>query len=330
VKKISYLVPLTLVLVVGLIALLWSAVKPPPGPHFSFNCVTEFGPFTDTFDGGMSQWINISGSGAIVQDDDNNVYMRTGGSYVGAVVAVAGSASWDNYVFEFDVKKVSGNYFNVVFRYVDQNNHYLLEPSSDQVHIALFKKVGGGGYIELTPIRPLQNTTPGTWYHYVIAVEGASIKIWVDGTLKFDIIDASLSAGKIGVGAWSGSVAYFDEILVVGPNVKILKPNEILIPLYGTGWLGATEGPTFQIIDNDMTDGQAWVQIPAGWYDTFDQARGKPGGNLDYGDHHTRSTGRPIWVLHADDLNWWPGRSGNWIFINNGVTCYSYRFYPLW
>lgn len=329
-KKISYLVPITFVLLVGLVTLLWSAVKPPPGPHFSFNCVTEFGPFTDTFDGGLSQWINISGSGAIVQDEDNNVYMRTGGSYVGAVVAVAGSTSWDDYVFEFDVKKVSGNYFNVVFRYVDQDNHYLLEPSSDQVHIALFKKVVGG-YLELTPTRPLQNTTSGTWYHYVIAVEGASIKVWVDGVLKFNIIDWSLSAGKIGVGAWPGSVAYFDDILVVGPNVKVLKPNEILVPQVGSGYLGFKTGPTFQILDNDMTDdGQAWVQVPAGLYDTFDQARGKPGGELFWGNFHTRSTGKPKWEQHNDPLDWRTRLQGNWPYTNNKVTCYSFRLYPLW
>lgn len=330
-KKISYLVPLTLVLVAGLVALLWSAVKPPPGPHFSFNCVTEYGPFSDNFDGGLSQWINISGSGAIVDDAGNNVYERTGGSYVGAVVAVAGSTSWDNYVFEFDVKKVSGAYFNVVFRYVDQNNHYLLEPSADEVHIALFEKVGGGKYNELTPIRPLQNTTPGTWYHYVIAVEGASIKVWVDGVLKFNIIDWSFSAGKIGVGAWSGSVAYFDEILVVGPNVKILKPNEILVPLIGTGKLGFKAGPTFQILDNDMTDdGQAWVQIPAGLYDTFDQARGKPGGDLFWGNNHVRTTGRPQWAQHNNPLDWSTRVEGNWLYTNDKVTCYSFRLYPLW
>jgi hypothetical protein len=234
-------------------------------------------------------------------------------------------------VFEFDVKKVSGNYFNVVFRYVDQNNHYLLEPSADQIHIALFKKVGGGGYIELTPTRPLQNTTPGTWYHYVIQVQGTSIKIYVDGVLKFDVTDTSLAAGKIGVGAWAGSVAHFDNILVVGPNVKMMGANEILVPAIGWGYLGFIAGSPFTILDNDMTDGQAWVQVPNTWpYDTFDQARGRPGGELFWGNYHARSTGKPVWTQHNDPL--WPSQytpQGNWPFTNNGVTCYSFRLYPL-
>ena len=328
-KKIAILVVVALVLGMTMPAMAAAPTMPPKGEHFTFNCVTESGPFSDTFDGDLSQWTNVSGNGAIVEDNDNNVYERTGGSYVGAVVAVAGSQSWDDYVFEFDVKKVSGNYFNVVFRYVDQSNHYLLEPSADEVHIALFKKVGGGGYTELTTTRPLQNTTPGTWYHYVIEVAGDSIKIYVDGVLKFDVTDTSLSAGKIGVGAWDGSTVYFDNVLVVGPNVKVMGTNEILVPLNGSGMLGFKEGSPFQILDDDMTDGQAWVQVPAGLYDTYDQARGKPGGELFWGNYHARSTGKPAWEQHNDPLNWWTGRQGNWPFTNSGVTCYSFRLYPL-
>jgi hypothetical protein len=161
----------------------------------------------------------------------------------------------------------------------------------------------------------------------VIEVEGPSIKVYVDGVLKFDVTDTAFSAGKIGVGAWSGSVAYFDNILVVGPNVKVMGANEILVPLNGSGWLGAVAGPTFEILDNDMTDGQAWVQVPPGSYEGWDQARGKPGGELTYGDHHVRATGKPEWKLHATFTM--PGAAGNWQFTNSGVTCYSYRFYPL-
>jgi len=326
VKKLAIL-SMCLGLVLAMATPVSAAVKPPEGAHYTFNTVTESGPFADTFDGDLSQWTNVSGDGAIVDDGGNNVYQRTGGSYVGAVSAVAGSDSWDNYVFEFDVNKVSGNYFNVVFRYVDQNNYYLLEPSADEVHIALFKKVGGS-FTELALPRPLQNTTPGTWYHYIIDISGNSIRVWVDGALMFDVTDSTFSAGKIGVGAYTGSTVYFDNILVTGPNVKIMSPNEILVLLNGSGRLGFVEGSPFQILDNDMTDGQAWVQVPVGVYDTYDQARGKPGGELYWGNYHARLTGKPVWTLHNNNLNWWSGRSGNWLFTNNGVTCYSFRLYP--
>lgn len=302
------------------------AIKPPKGDHYTFNTVTEAGPFVDTFDGDLSQWTNISGSGAIVDDAGNDVYQHTGGSYVGAVSAVAGSGSWTDYVFEVDVKKLSGTYFNLIFRYIDQDNYYMVEGgASGGAQIKLWKRVAGTFSQIASPADLV--TTNGTWYHYVIQVEGSSIKVWADGALLFDVTDAAHSAGKIGLGGWKSTVN-FDNVLVVG---KVMEPNEILVPLNGTGMLGFKSGPDFRILDNDMTDdGQAWVQVPAGLYDTFDQARGKPGGDLFWGNYHARSTGKPVWEQHNDPLDWRTRPSGNWPFTNNGVTCYSFRLYPIY
>jgi len=303
-----------------------NAIEPPKGDHYTFNTVTEFGPFIDTFDGNLSQWTNISGSGVIVDDAGNPVYQHIGGSYVGAVSAVAGSGSWTNYVFEVDVKKLSGTYFNLVFRYVDQDNYYMVEGgASSGTQIKLWKRVAGT-FSLIAPANLV--TTNNIWYHYIIQVEGPSIKVWVEGVLLFNVTDGAHSAGKIGLGGWNSTVN-FDNVLVVGPTVKVMGLNEILVPLNGSGMLGFVEGSPFQILDNDMTDGQAWVQIPAGLYDTFDQARGKPGGDLYWGNSHARSTGKPVWFQHNDPLNWWTGRVGNWPFTNKGVTCYSFRLYPI-
>ena len=103
--------------------------------------------------------------------------------------------------------------------------------------------------------------------------------------------------------------------------------GEILVPLNGSGMLTFVPGLTFEILDNDMTDGEAIVQIPNGSYDTFDQARGKPGGSLTWGDYHIRAKGKPVWVQHNDPLSLPP--YGSWLFTNDGVTCYSFRLYPL-
>ena len=109
-----------------------------------------------------------------------------------------------------------------------------------------------------------------------------------------------------------------------------LGPGEILVPLNGSGELGIIVGEPFMIMDNDMTDGYAWVQIPAGSYDTFDQARGKPGGTLFWGNIAVRLlTGKPVWEQHNDPLNLPDEYEKHWTFTNNGVTCYSFRLYPL-
>lgn len=107
-----------------------------------------------------------------------------------------------------------------------------------------------------------------------------------------------------------------------------LGSNEILVPLDGLGMLGFKAGSTFKVLDNDMTDGQAWVQIPAGLYDTFDQVRGKPGGELFWGNAHARGKGKPEWEQHNDPLDWRTRLSGNWSFTNDGIVCYSFRLYP--
>ncbi len=311
---------LTIVLAIATPVNATESIKPPKGDHYTFNTVTE-ATLVDNFDGDLSQWTNITGSGVIVDDAGNYVYQHTGGFYVGAVSAVAGSGSWTDYVFEVDVKKLSGTYFNLVFRYIDQNNYYMVEGgASSGNQIKLWKRVAGA-FSQIAPPANLV-TTNNIWYHYVIQVEGPSIKVWAEGVLLFDVTDGAHSAGKIGLGGYSSTVN-FDDVLVMGLN-------EILVPLNGSGMLGFVEGSPFQILDNDMTDDeQAWVQIPAGLYDTFDQARGKPGGELTWGNYHARSTGKPVWEQHNNDLPIPGWGVGNWLFTNNGVTCYSFRLYPI-
>lgn len=317
---------LAVMLIVGITG--FTEVKPPQDFHHFFNCVTEFGPLIDSFDGGLLYWDNLTGTASIVEIEDDNVFKHVGGLYVGAVSAIAGSTSWDNYMFEFDVMKEAGVYFNVVFRYVDENNYYMLEGGAcGGTCIKLWKRVGGS-YTLLYEYSQL--TVNGVWYHYMIAVDGNSLKVWVENgeAAAIAVYDESYSAGKVGIGGYDSTV-YFDNVFVMGPNVKILKPNEILVSLVGSGMLGFKAGPTFQVLDNDMTDGQAWVQIPVGLYDTFDQVRGKPGGSLFWGNLHIRGKGKPVWEQHNDPLNWWSGRTGNWLFTNNGITCYSFRLYPI-
>lgn len=317
--------------------------RPPKGLHYGVNFVTKLSYteslFNDTFDGDLSGWTYISGDWAIVPDfpQVENVVSITGGSYVGGVVATAGSEFWTDYSLEFDVKKVIAKRFNVVFRYTDLNNYYLLEPSSDCVHIALFRKVPTGGFIELTAVRPLQDTVEGTWYHYKIVVQGSSIKIYVDGVIMFDVVDVSLPAGKIGIGACAltAGPVYFDNVRVMGVN-----PKEILIPLYGTGHVQWTFGSDFRVVDNDanVDDGdKAIVQFPWGMdmYVWWLSARGKPAPmdlNDITGDGHTtwiRSTRAPTWTQWPGRYSWRGGVNGHTArLVNSGVTNLGLRVYP--
>lgn len=333
-----------MILAVVLMATLATAqvTKPPKGAHYNVNFVTKLSYteflFEDTFEADLIQWQHISGTWDIVSDI-GNVCSISGGSYVGGVVGYAGSEYWTNYSMEFDVKKVTARRFNVVFRYTDQDNYYLLEPSADCIHIALFRKVATGGWHELTPTRPLQDTTPGTWYHYKIVVQGPSIKIYVDETLKFDVTDFEEPAGKIGIGACalSEGAVYFDNVEVTGVN-----PEEILVAVDDfVDGLRYVAGAEFEILDNDagVFDGDAAVlQLPC--YDAYDvwcSARGRPGGMIYWGCEHVRndvSAGRPTWHHHSPhgfSLSMWScANLGPFsITTSDGATILALRWYPL-
>jgi len=319
-------------LVLGLMASLVMAQgpidKPPKGAHFNVNFVVK-PMFSDVFDGDLNQWAQVSGT-AIVTD---GVCSITGGSYVGWV---AGSEHWADYSMEFDVKKESADRFNVVFRYTNKNSYYLLEPSADCVHIALFKKVEGiSGFTELTSPRPLQGTDLGTWYHYKIVMKGDSIKVYVDGILKIDESDSDLVAGKIGIGACalSAGTVYFD-------NITVMKPDEILVGVNRTvPGLRYECGDEFAILDHDggVIDGDAAVlQLPSEtMYDVYCSARGRPGGVIYWGPAHVRldvPVGRPTWHQHSPDnfkLSNYDCALGPYsVTTANDATILALRWYP--
>ncbi len=118
------------------------------------------------------------------------------------------------------------------------------------------------------------------------------------------------------------------------------RPNEILIPLNGTGYVQWTFGSDFRVVDNDanVNDGDmAIVQFP--WnmdmYVWWLSARGKPGSiapNDITGDGHTtwlRSTGAPTWIQWPGIYSWTGGVNGHTASLNNnGVTNLGLRVYP--
>ena len=240
-KKLYYLTVLALILGLVLSGCLLSNVGQVPtseqsgvtyltkslGNDLFIDDFESYTPGTHSGGGGLGDWLYVSGAPGIVSDTIDGVTSQAlsivGGSYVGEVAAVAGSSTWQDYSLELDVKKHSGDYFWIAFRYVDPGTYYIVAPSSDTIHIALMKRVGGGGFTDLAT-RPLQPTVTGTWYHYRIELRttltGTNIKVFVDGVKKFDVIDntEALAAGRVGVGGgyfWPpGSEGRFDNVVV--------------------------------------------------------------------------------------------------------------------
>jgi len=306
---------------------------PPPGEHFTFNCVTELSTlFSDAFDGGSGQWIELSGTWAIVDDGGNDVYSGTATADEQVTYAQS-TGTFDNFIFEAKVKaNNNAGHYGIVLREDGTGKHYGFYLNAYPVSEGKYYF----GYWDGT-YNPIVGWTDSggaytdaqTWNTLKVVAKDYQFELYINGTLVATVTDTVeyAASGHVGliVDKYAiGQNTYFDDV-----NISGLKPTEILVPLNGSGMLGFIAGSPFQILDNDMTDGQAWVQIPAGLYDTYDQARGKPGGDLYWGNYHARSAGKPVWNQHNVALPIPGWGVGNWLFTNNGVTCYSFRLYPL-
>lgn len=110
-------------------------------------------------------------------------------------------------ILEVDATKQAGpdnNGFGVIFRYVDKNNFYRFDISSDGYY--------GFGYYEndtWTSIIDWTETTAikqgNATNTITILCEGSNFTFYINGTKITDVTDATLSSGDIGV--WAGAVS---------------------------------------------------------------------------------------------------------------------------
>ena len=133
-------------------------------------------------------------------------------------------------------------------------------------------------------------------YDFVMGLgTGKYAGYWIEGTVTLDDFANDPETGGYAVLTLTGHVE--------GPN-EILVPLETLAGEYN---LIIEEGDTFAILDNDMTDGEAKIQIPAGTYGVYDQAGGTPGGEGEVewvqleSLLNIRATKKPVWQ-QEDDL----------------------------
>lgn len=124
---------------------------------------------------------------------------------------VAGNLSWSDYRLTVTLFSDDDDAIGVIFRYVDQDNYYLLSLDAQRDFRRLVKKEDGivtvlwdeaGGY------------TVGISFALTIDVIGSRLVGYMDNDRLFDIVEATHATGQIGLYSWGNIGARFEQVEV--------------------------------------------------------------------------------------------------------------------
>ena len=156
-------------------------------------------------------WTNASGNGSWALVTDGTRAARQQSTSSGTYIVTAGQPTWTSYTWTARVKVGSTSVRNgLVARYVDGNNFYFLVLHNGNV--VLNKKVSG----TTQTLQTVPFTASTAAFHSLsLVIQGTSIQGYVDGVLRVQGTDTSLTAGRVGFYA-NGLVTY-DNALVTSP-----------------------------------------------------------------------------------------------------------------
>lgn len=144
-----------------------------------------------------SNWTIVSGSWS-VQQDGSHVFERTDTSTTSEGRVLAGSVSWDNYVYQADVKpgaNASANGFQLIARYIDGSNYYSFGLFNNTWYVK--KRVGGTQTTAATGNFAFTNQ----FYTLTFSLQGTTLSASINGMTLVTTTDTSLSRGMIGLSA---------------------------------------------------------------------------------------------------------------------------------
>ncbi|KOP68183.1 glycoside hydrolase [Bacillus sp. FJAT-18019] len=181
--------------------------EPPVNPD------PRFIQFSDNFeDGDTTGWTPASGSWSVAADDTNALIQHSSA----AALITAGDA-WTDYTYEAKVKMpISNANAGILFRVQDAENFYMYRINSAAKKLELYKSVDNNmTLVSSTPFTAMEKQ----WYTIKAAIQGNTMKCYVDGELKVEWTNpvTELTEGKIGFRTTSAGVA-FDEALVLVPD----------------------------------------------------------------------------------------------------------------
>lgn len=179
-----------------------------------------------------------------------------------------------DYTINLEASNITGVDQNIVFKFKDINNFYILNIRfNDQywpqvkgnVDLWKFDSSLSLGYEKLGTFGDLNviDLSKGKFHKIKIDVYGSNIRVYFDSVLIFDIFDQNMfHEGSFGFYNWGGQYSerstlnLFDNLVVGDQSCMVLKPKIIILPGLGASW------NTNAIVYNQTVSDSDWKMTP--------------------------------------------------------------------
>src|SRR6266478_8877405 len=182
-------------------------------------------------------WKALEGDWQVIPDptapSQPNTYGLTGkGSWIKSLTnaleyypmtVMTEPTEYSNFTLESAFKSVEGRFDcsgGLIFRYVDDQNFYVLSAGCPNDYFALSRM--SKGKIE-TLKQTVHPTDKDIWYKLKVVAQGGHFICYDDNKMEFDFDDNKIAKGKIGLWARDDSQARFDNVTI---TVMTAAPSE--------------------------------------------------------------------------------------------------------
>ena len=164
--------------------------------------------------GAPSAW-SVSGGELLQTSDIHSLPPDPAAVAKRGTIALAGDPQWRDVVLAARFTSTDPDAIGVLFRYADANNFYRFSMSHTGGYRRLVRCVAG---VFSTLWEQPAGHEVGHGYELVVAAVGGRLTGWLSGVPAFDVEDAALPAGRIGLYCWANGGARFSGVRVYRPD----------------------------------------------------------------------------------------------------------------